>query len=192
MCYMSKSKLDEINNHLLSKFRICRWSHHVHSSITQNVSLKPIEIFKRFKAWFEDETLPRVRVFAWHNAFLEGRERVENQSHRRPWTNLFSIIHDHLEKGRCWTVSEIEYQVGISYRNMQEMITDHLEFRKVSSHFRNLESPLHAKIQTSQCGVVKAQYGSSSECQDMTVSKILANVFSTTVAWSCENTVRQS
>ncbi|KAJ8938580.1 hypothetical protein NQ318_013634 [Aromia moschata] len=75
----------------------------VHVSVEQRIIIKilakegvnPTEILRRLQAQFGDNTLSRTRVFAWHNEFSGGREKVENQSHdRRPRTSMTS---QHLE-----------------------------------------------------------------------------------------------
>jgi hypothetical protein len=37
-----------------------------------NEHVKPAEILKRFRAYFNDETLSRTRVYDWSKAFKDG------------------------------------------------------------------------------------------------------------------------
>jgi hypothetical protein len=51
--------------------------------------VKPAKILRRLTEQCKEETLSRVRVFAWHKHFVEGRELVENEGHdRRPRTSV--------------------------------------------------------------------------------------------------------
>jgi len=84
--------------------------------------VKPAEILRRLTAQFGEETLSRARVFAWHKQFVEGRDRVENESHdRRPRTsvtvNKINSIRQLIEDDRRRTdYCDILSQVRLAYR----------------------------------------------------------------------------
>jgi len=55
--------------------------------------IKPFEILRRFQTQFRDNTLKKTQVYEWHKQFLEGREAVKNESHRRrPRTSVTENI----------------------------------------------------------------------------------------------------
>ncbi|XP_056636775.1 protein GVQW3-like [Diorhabda sublineata] len=74
--------------------------------------VKPAEILRRLTAQFGEKTLSRARVFAWHKQFVEGRERVENESHdRTPRTSItagnIDSVRQLVEGDRRLTTSDI-------------------------------------------------------------------------------------
>ncbi|XP_026316211.1 histone-lysine N-methyltransferase SETMAR-like [Hyposmocoma kahamanoa] len=120
----------------------------VHPSVAQrivikflaNERVKPSEIFTRLRAQFGDTTLSQNRVYTWAREFRDGRERVENESHRRrPRSSLtdenISAVRELIEGDRRLTVQEISSEIGISYGSVQSAITDHLGFRKISARW---------------------------------------------------------
>lgn len=101
---------------------------------------KPTEILRRLTAQFGEETLSRARVFAWHKQFVEGRDRVENESHdRRPRTSIkannISSVRRLIEDDRRRTTSEIASEVGISYGSTYSILTEELGYRKVCARW---------------------------------------------------------
>lgn len=63
-------------------------------SVMQRINIKfltqeGVKFLRRWTEHFREGTLWRVRVLIWHKQFLEGRERVDNESHdRRPRTSI--------------------------------------------------------------------------------------------------------
>lgn len=93
----------------------------VPSSVAQRViikfltteGVKPSEILRRLKTQFGDNTLKKTQVYAWHKQFLEGREAVENEGHRRrPRISVteenIHIVGRLLEDDRRLTVLRLE------------------------------------------------------------------------------------
>jgi len=65
-------------------------------------------------------------VYEWHKQFLEGREGVENESHRCcPRTSVIKtnicIVGRFFENDRRLTVAEIASEIRISYSNAQKI-----------------------------------------------------------------------
>lgn len=102
--------------------------------------VKPAEILRRLTAQFGEETLSRARVFAWHKQFVEGRERVENESHdRRPRTSItagnIDSVRQLVEGDRRLTTSDIAIEVGISYGSTYSILSEELGYRKVCARW---------------------------------------------------------
>lgn len=102
--------------------------------------VKPAEILRRLTAQFGEETLSRARVFAWHKHFVEGRERVENESHdRRPRTSItagnIDSVRQLVEGDRRLTTSDIAIKVGISYGSTYSILSEELGYRKVCARW---------------------------------------------------------
>ena len=69
-------------------------------------SVKQAEILQRLTEQFSDQTLSRLRVFAWHKAFKEHCGLVENERHNhQARTSIMEenmqAICDLLEDDRC-------------------------------------------------------------------------------------------
>lgn len=101
--------------------------------------VKPAEILRRLTAQFGEETLSRARVFAWHKQFVEGRERVENESHdRRPRTSItagnIDSVRQLVEGDRRLTTSDIAIEVGISYGSTYSILSKELGYRNARPH----------------------------------------------------------
>lgn len=102
--------------------------------------VKPAEILRRLTVQFGEETLSRARVFAWHKQFVEGRDRVQNESHdRRPRSSItadnISRVRQLIEGDRRLTTSAIASEVGISYGSTFSILTEELGFRKVCARW---------------------------------------------------------
>ncbi|XP_057658478.1 histone-lysine N-methyltransferase SETMAR-like [Diorhabda carinulata] len=102
--------------------------------------VKPAEILRRLTAQFGEKTLSRARVFAWHKQFVEGRERVENESHdRRPRTSItagnIDSVRQLVEGDRRLTTSDIAIKVGISYGSTYSILSEELGYRKVCARW---------------------------------------------------------
>ncbi|XP_073972912.1 protein GVQW3-like [Rhodnius prolixus] len=144
----------------------------VPSSIAQRViikflaaeGVKPAEILRRLTAQFGEETLSRARVFAWHKQFVEGRDRVENESHdRRPRTSItannISSVRRLIEDDRRRTTSEIASEVGISYGSTYSIVTEELGYRKVCARWVPRLLTADQKLQRLQvCGRLLARF----------------------------------
>lgn len=163
--------------HVASTVFIKMSEQEVHTSIAQRIiikflareGVKPSEILWRLTAQFEENTLSRTQVFDWHKHFTKGREKVENESHRRcpqisiTETNI-RAIGDLIEGDRRLTVSEIASEVGISYGSTKTIITTDLGFRKVSA--RRVPRLLKAEQKTARleiCQRLLARYAEQGE-----------------------------
>lgn len=94
--------------------------------------VKLAEFFRRLTAQFGEQTLPHVRVFAWHTKFVEGRCHVENEDRdRRPRKNITaatSRVGQLVEGYRRLTTSGTASEVGISYGSTFSILTEVLGF----------------------------------------------------------------
>lgn len=113
--------------------------------------VKPAEILRRLSAQFGEETLSRARVFAWHKQFVEGRERVENQSHdRRPRSSItagnIDSVRQLVEGDRRLTTSDIANEVGISYGSTYSILSEELGYRKVCARWVPRLLTVHHKL----------------------------------------------
>ncbi|XP_014486995.1 PREDICTED: histone-lysine N-methyltransferase SETMAR-like, partial [Dinoponera quadriceps] len=102
--------------------------------------VKPSVISRKLEAPFGDNTLKKTQVYKWYKQFLEGRETVENQGHRRrPRTRVteenIRLVGSLIEGDCRLTVAEIASVVGISFCSIQAIITDDLGFRNVSARW---------------------------------------------------------
>jgi len=120
----------------------------VSPSVAQRVIIKflakedvePAEILRRLREQFGEQTLSKTQVYDWHKQCSNGREAVQNESHKR---RLRTSVTDEniravtrlIAEDRRVSVKTIASEVGISYGSAQQIITDHLEYRKVSARW---------------------------------------------------------
>ncbi|XP_014485164.1 PREDICTED: histone-lysine N-methyltransferase SETMAR-like, partial [Dinoponera quadriceps] len=102
--------------------------------------VKPSVILRKLEAPFGDNTLKKTQVYKWYKQFLEGRESIENEGHRRrPRTRVteenIRLVGSLIEGDRRLTVAEIASVVRISFGSVQAIITDDLGFRNVSARW---------------------------------------------------------
>jgi hypothetical protein len=87
----------------------------------------PTEIWMRLYSQYGELTPSETQVKVWHKKFLEGREAVENTSHRRrPRTSTNSsyvaAVQKLTENDRRLTVTQISQELQISYGSVQSII----------------------------------------------------------------------
>jgi len=102
----------------------------------KNVGLN--EIWRRLRAQYGESTLSKMQVKFWHKEFREGRDAVQNTSHRRrPRTSTtpenIAAVRDLTEDDRQLTVVEICQELGISYGSIEPIIKKELQVRKISA-----------------------------------------------------------
>jgi predicted DNA-binding transcriptional regulator len=116
----------------------------VHVSIAQRINIKflsregvkPAEILRRLTEQFKEETLSRVRVFAWHKQFVEVVSTLRMRAMiADPTDNNIRRVQQFLEGDRRLRVAEIAGEVRISYGSAFAIITDELGFRKVCARW---------------------------------------------------------
>ncbi|XP_014091877.1 protein GVQW3 [Bactrocera oleae] len=95
------------------------------------------ESFKMLQKCFGEYTLSRSQVFAWHKAFSEGREVIENLPHAcRPSTsvndnNVDKVTETVLENRRVG-IREIAEDLNISYGSAQQILINVLGMKRVN------------------------------------------------------------
>jgi len=113
---------------------------HVVIKFLTSENVGPNEIWRRLRAQYGESTLSKTQVKFCHKEFRRGRDAVQNTSHqRRPRTSTtpenIAAIRDLIEGARRLTVVEIYQELGISYGSMQSIITNELQFRKISARW---------------------------------------------------------
>lgn len=116
-----------------------------HSSVVQCIiikflateGVKPAKILRTLRAQYVEQTLSKTQVFHWHkNIFLDGKlwktnptNTNQGQVSKKKTFGLFITLS--IQIG----VSEIVSAVGVSYGSVQAIISNNLNFRKVSARW---------------------------------------------------------
>lgn len=101
-------------------------------------NVQPSEILQRLKQQYGEECLSRTRVFEWCKTFKEGRKRMENESHdRRPRTSVTPTNIDRvnavIRENRRITIKELVSMFSISVGSVENIMKNHLKYRKMNA-----------------------------------------------------------
>lgn len=88
------------------------------------------------KQAYGDEVLSRARTHAWHKAFKDGREDLEDEQRSgRPSTSKtdedVDRVREFLNIDRRSSLREISEELNLTYYNVQQIVTETLAMRKV-------------------------------------------------------------
>ncbi|CAF0904142.1 unnamed protein product [Rotaria sordida] len=102
--------------------------------------IEPIVIYNELYTVFVDE-VPLLRtVQRWSKRFREGREEVEDEERPgRPITETTSEnieqVRDLIKDDPYATIDELEARSGLSHGTVQRIVSDHLQFKKVTARY---------------------------------------------------------
>ncbi|CAF2042236.1 unnamed protein product [Rotaria magnacalcarata] len=108
----------------------------VHTALNVQVRVT----YEELHSVFADEVPPLRTVERWAKWFREGREEVEDEARPgRPVTettteNIEQISHL-IDDDPCNNIEELQEQTGLSYSTTQKIISDHLEFRRITARY---------------------------------------------------------
>jgi len=106
-----------------------------------NEGVKPVDIYRRLQAQYDDETLSRSKTFEWCKHFRDGRTSVSDDPSRggsQP-TAVIPVNIQRVERlilnNRRITFREIAQETNLSMGTVNTIIHEHLHFRKVSARW---------------------------------------------------------
>ncbi|CAF3874941.1 unnamed protein product [Rotaria sordida] len=111
-----------------------------HLSVRTALHIEPIVIYNELYTVFVDE-VPHLRtVQRWSKRFREGREEVEDEE--RPGRPITETTSENIEQVRDLinddpyaTIDELEARSGLSHGTVQRIVSDHLQFKKVTARY---------------------------------------------------------
>ncbi|CAF1048056.1 unnamed protein product [Rotaria sordida] len=98
--------------------------------------IEPIVIHNELRTVFGDEAPSLRTVQTWSKWFREGRVEVEDEERpgrliTKTTSKNIRQVYDLINDDPYVTVGELEAQSGIRYETVQQIISDHLQLKKI-------------------------------------------------------------
>jgi hypothetical protein len=100
---------------------------------------KTQQTYEKLKRAYGEHAVLRAQVFRWHKAFLDGRERVEDEPHsERPCTSKtgenVTKVRDLVRSDRRLTVRMISSVLNMNLQTVHTILTFELGMQKICRH----------------------------------------------------------